>query len=66
MAGRGMMQRLAELERVEHKFPGYAVLYVEAGQTLEGAEADWINQNGPLGDRHWVVYDLGGLDHAAG
>ena len=64
MVGRGMMQRITELERVGDKFTGYAVLDVEAGQTLEGAKADWIAEHGPLANRHWVVFDFGGLNNA--
>jgi hypothetical protein len=59
MAGR-LMQRLDVLERERVRgFDGYAVIDLWNGQTLERAQADWIAENGPLGNRQWVLFGFG-------
>lgn len=60
------MQRIAALEQQERGFGGYAVLDVFEGQTIESCKADWIAENGPVGNRQWVVFNFGGLDQEAG
>ena len=64
MAGRGIMQRVIELERVGHKFSGYASIDVFEGQTVEEAKADWIAINGPIGEHQIVLWNMGGLNDA--
>jgi hypothetical protein len=55
-----MRQRLEALEREEAQaFPGYAVLTRYDDQTIEEAQADWIAEHGPVGNRQWVVFNWG-------
>lgn len=56
-----LTRRLAELERVTHKFAGYASIDVFDGQTIEQAQAEWVSSNGPIGDRQIVLWNMGGL-----
>ena len=66
MAGRGLMQRIADLERGDEPgFSGYASIYVFEGQTVEQAKAEWIAENGPVGGRVVVLWNMGGLSNAA-
>jgi hypothetical protein len=54
------MQRLEALEREDHQaFAGYAVLDLYDDQTIDQAKAEWIAENGPVGNRQWVVYHFG-------
>ena len=66
MAGVRLMQRL---EALEHQsgvgFSGYACVMVMSGQTLDHAKAEWEAENGPVGNRQWIIWNFGGLDEAA-
>jgi hypothetical protein len=62
---KGMAKRLQELERGECTFSGYAVLTICEGQTVESCKAGWTAENGPLGNRQWVIFNFGGLNNAA-
>jgi len=61
MVGRAMTQRLEALEKREDQqaFAGYAVIDLYDDQTLDEANAEWIAENGPVGNRQWVVYRFG-------
>lgn len=60
MVARAMMQRVEALEHeMMPSFDGYAVLDLYDDQTLEQAQAEWIAENGPAGNRQWVAFNFG-------
>jgi len=60
MSARAMMQRVEALEQeMMPSFDGYAVLDLYDDLTLEQAQAEWITENGPVGNRQWVVFNFG-------
>lgn len=66
MAGGRMMQRIEALEHgSQTAFSGYACVIVDVGQTLDQAKCEWEAENGPLGNRQWVIWNFGGLDGTA-
>lgn len=66
MARPGLTHRLEELERVRApKFSGFASIDIWPGQTVDEAKAAWEAENGPVGNRRWLMWNFGGLDAAA-
>ena len=56
----------SRLDALEHEsqpgFTGYACVEVNKGQTVAGAKAAWIADNGPVGDRQVVLLNFGGYN----
>lgn len=66
MARGGMMQRVEALEQqVGGGFAGFAPIDIWPGQTVEQAKASWEADNGPVGNRWWIVWNFGGCIDAS-
>ena len=59
------MQRLDALEQqLRPGFAGFAPIDIWPGETVEQAKADWELNNGPVGNRRWMLWDFRGANNA--
>lgn len=59
MAGNRLTQRLQTLEQQSGGgFAGFAPIDIWPGVTVEEAKAEWELSNGPVGNRHWMLWDF--------
>ena len=55
-----LRRRVQNLERADGGFAGFAVVWVDVGQTLEQAKDEWEREHGPVGPRQWLIYNFSG------